>query len=216
MASNAIDTCSPVDSSTSISRAAGSRAMPAARSTRRSVESPIAETTTAMRSPRARTAATFSATRWMSSTEPTEVPPYFWTIVLPDALTRRVWCARTLRRFATRAGSAAGLLPPACAKSGRPPPLPPTWPATLPTSSPAFTLPVWSAVTPATSVILLVASTEASTMTADLSLSLSWSTALRSAPASAPSTCAATSFTPAMSVRARPKDPCPARSRACS
>ena len=52
----------------------------AARSTSRSVESPIAETTTAMRSPRARTAATCSATRWMSSTEPTEVPPYFWTM----------------------------------------------------------------------------------------------------------------------------------------
>jgi hypothetical protein len=43
-----IDTCSPVASNTSISRGFGSRAMPAARSTSRSVESPIAETTTAM------------------------------------------------------------------------------------------------------------------------------------------------------------------------
>jgi hypothetical protein len=40
----------------------------------------MALTTSAMRSPRSRTAATFSATRWMSSTEPTEVPPYFWTM----------------------------------------------------------------------------------------------------------------------------------------
>ena len=77
MASSAIDTCSPVESSTSISRGVGSAQMPRARSTRRSVESPMAETTTAMRSPRSRTAATFAATRWMSSTEPTEVPPYF-------------------------------------------------------------------------------------------------------------------------------------------
>ena len=64
--------------------------------------SPMAETTTAMRSPRARTAATFSATRWMSSTEPTEVPPYFWTIVSCVrvlALTRRAWRARKLRRW---------------------------------------------------------------------------------------------------------------------
>jgi hypothetical protein len=30
-----------------------------------------------MRSPAWRTAAIFSATRWISSTEPTEVPPYF-------------------------------------------------------------------------------------------------------------------------------------------
>jgi hypothetical protein len=37
----------------------------------------MAETTTAMRSPRSRTAATLSATRWISSIEPTEVPPYF-------------------------------------------------------------------------------------------------------------------------------------------
>ena len=89
---------------------------------------PMAETTTAMRSPRSRTAATFSATRWMSSTEPTDVPPYFWTIVFVRGLAfmRRAWCARTLQRSQSAAPSAAGLLPPACAKSGRPPPLPPT------------------------------------------------------------------------------------------
>ena len=132
-------TCSPVASNTSISRGFGSRAMPAARSTSRSVESPMAETTTAMRSPRSRTAATLPATRWMSSTEPTDVPPYFWTMVR-EALTPRAWRERSSRRSAERQPSAAGLLPPACAKSGRPPPLPPTCPATLPTSSPALTL----------------------------------------------------------------------------
>src|SRR5690242_4465740 len=112
----------------------------------------------------------------MSSTEPTEVPPYFWTMVLikriglhADADARVARLGQTVARryapsfertnpstLASAAPNAAGLLPPACAKSGRPPPLPPTCPATLPTSSPAFTLPVWSAVTPATSVSLLV------------------------------------------------------------
>ena len=36
------------------------------------------------------------------------------------------------------ASSAAGLLPPACAKSARPPPRPPTWAAIAPANSPAF------------------------------------------------------------------------------
>src|SRR6185369_9156422 len=80
IASSAIETCSPVVSSTSISRAGGSGEICFVRSTRRSVESPIAETTTASRSPRSRTAATRAATRLISSTEPTEVPPYFWTM----------------------------------------------------------------------------------------------------------------------------------------
>ena len=46
MQSSAIETCSPVASRTSISRASGSWQRPLARSTRRSVLSPIAETTT--------------------------------------------------------------------------------------------------------------------------------------------------------------------------
>ena len=88
-------------------------------------------------------------------------------------LTRRVWCARTLRRFAApRRAPPDCCRPPARSPDGRRPCRRPGRPR-CPTSSPAFTLPVWSAVTPATSVILLVASTDASTMTADLSLSLS-------------------------------------------
>src|SRR6188768_1205640 len=102
MANNAMETCSPVESSTSISRADGSAEIPAARSTRRSVESPMAETTTAMRSPRARTAATFSATRWMSSTEPTEVPPYFWTIVRISRGAYRLLSGDRLKSVPTR------------------------------------------------------------------------------------------------------------------
>ncbi len=50
--------------------------------------------------------------------------------------------------------SFAGSVPPACAISGRPPPLPPICNATWFTSSPALTLPVRSAVTPAISATL--------------------------------------------------------------
>ena len=50
--------------------------------------------------------------------------------------------------------SAAASLPPASARSGRPPPLPPTFSATLPTILPACTRPVRSFVTPAISETL--------------------------------------------------------------
>ena len=69
------------------------------------------------------------------------------------------------------AGNAAGSVPPACAMSGRPPPLPPTCCATWLTSSPAFTLPVRSLVTPAISVTLPSA-TLPSTIAARLELVL--------------------------------------------
>ena len=51
-----------------------------ASSIRRSVESPIAETTTATWWPCLASARTCAATAWMRATEPTEVPPYFWTM----------------------------------------------------------------------------------------------------------------------------------------
>src|SRR5579863_832035 len=44
--------------------------------------------------------------------------------------------------LASASSSACGLLPPAWAKSARPPPLPPTWAATALMSSPALTRPV--------------------------------------------------------------------------
>jgi hypothetical protein len=50
---------------------------------------------------------------------------------------------------ASAAAAPPASVPPACAMSGRPPPLPPTCWATKLTSSPAFSLPVRSAVTPA-------------------------------------------------------------------
>src|SRR5262245_4742336 len=80
MQRSAIETCSPVESSTSISRASGASQRPRARSTSRSVLSPIAETTTTTCVPRLRCSCTRSATRRIRSSEPTEVPPYFWTM----------------------------------------------------------------------------------------------------------------------------------------
>ncbi len=80
IARSAVETISPVASSASISRASGSGLTSRASSIRRSVESPIAETTTATWWPCAASARTCAATAWMRATEPTEVPPYFWTI----------------------------------------------------------------------------------------------------------------------------------------
>src|SRR2546425_2770893 len=58
--------------------------------------------------------------------------------------------ATPARAFAKPLGS----VPPACAISARPPPLPPTCCATKLTSSPAFTFEVASAVTPAIKLTL--------------------------------------------------------------
>src|SRR5262252_9553329 len=85
------------------------------------------------------------------------------------------------------AGSASGLVPPAWAISGRPPPLPPTCAATWLTRSPAFIRPVKSEVTPAMSVTF-PPSVEPSTIAADLNRPLSLSSVSRSTLASAPST----------------------------
>src|SRR5581483_2376410 len=104
-------------------------------------------------------------------------------------------------------GSLAASVPPACAMSGRPPPLPPTCCATWLTSSPAGTLPVRSRVTPAMSRTL-PSSTAASTTAAEPSLFFSRSTVSRSVATSAPSRRAASTFAPptttACAVRSAP------------
>ena len=75
--SKAIETCSPVASSMSISRWGGSGLRARASAVSSSVVWPIAETTTTRSWPSRRALATRLATAWMRSTLPTEVPPYF-------------------------------------------------------------------------------------------------------------------------------------------
>src|SRR5262245_59798467 len=81
IARSAIETCSPAASSTSSSRGSGRRCTPCASSTSRAVSAPMAETTTATSFPSERQATIRSAARWMSATEPTDVPPNFCTTI---------------------------------------------------------------------------------------------------------------------------------------
>ena len=76
---SAIEMRSPAESSMSSSRRAGRSVMRRARASSSSVVSPIAETTTTTSSPRARVAATRSATFSIRATSATDDPPYFWT-----------------------------------------------------------------------------------------------------------------------------------------
>ena len=78
-ASKAIDTCSPLASSMSISRWVGAEVMALARPVNSSVVWPMAETTTTTSCPSSRQRPIRSATALMRSTLPTEVPPNFWT-----------------------------------------------------------------------------------------------------------------------------------------
>ena len=80
MLRRAMETCSPVESSISISRRLGLGEIAWAKLTRVSVVFPIAETTTTTEWPSRTVFWTRWATAWMRSTVPTEVPPYFWTI----------------------------------------------------------------------------------------------------------------------------------------
>ena len=80
MASSAIATCSPVASSTSISRAGGRTLMDLASLISRSVSPDMADTTTTTWWPCARARCTRSATAPMRSGLPMDVPPYFCTI----------------------------------------------------------------------------------------------------------------------------------------
>ena len=77
MAARAMVVCSPVASSTSISRSLGSGMISLASLIRLSVTPLMAETTTTTWSPLARYLATRAATFLMRSGLPTEVPPYF-------------------------------------------------------------------------------------------------------------------------------------------
>ncbi len=84
IASSAIEIRSPAVSSMSSSRGGGSAETCLASSTRSSVLSPIAETTTTTSWPACLVATTRSATRRIRAASPTEVPPYFWTISAID------------------------------------------------------------------------------------------------------------------------------------
>ena len=77
MASKPMVTCSPVERTASSSRGAGGFWMARARLSRRSVSPDIADTTTTRRWPSATATCTRSATAWIRSTVPTDVPPYF-------------------------------------------------------------------------------------------------------------------------------------------
>ena len=81
MASSAMETCSPVASSISISRSGGSGSIWVASSTSSSVKSPIAETTATTRLPASAAVTIRLATARMRSGVPTDVPPYFWTMI---------------------------------------------------------------------------------------------------------------------------------------
>ena len=77
MASRAIDTCSPVASSMSISRWGGLLLIARARPVSSSVVWPMADTTITRSWPASRLAAMRRATAWIRSTSATEVPPNF-------------------------------------------------------------------------------------------------------------------------------------------
>src|SRR5438477_5600030 len=90
---SAIEIRSPAVSSMSCSRGCGSAETCRARSIKRSVESPIAETTTQTSFPASAVWTTRRATRLISSGPATDVPPYFWTTLataqrLPSLLPR--------------------------------------------------------------------------------------------------------------------------------
>ena len=72
-------TCSPLETTTSCSRSAGRGVISETRPSSRLVSPAMALTTTTTSSPRARAARHRRATLRMRSTDPTEVPPYFWT-----------------------------------------------------------------------------------------------------------------------------------------
>ncbi len=76
----AMEICSPVESNISISRREGFDEISLANFTNPSVVFPIAETTTTTELPPCTVLRTRPATALMRSTDPTEDPPYFWTI----------------------------------------------------------------------------------------------------------------------------------------
>src|SRR5690606_6394532 len=109
-------TCSPVDTSTSISRGDGSSVISLARPIRRLVSPLMAETTTTTWLPCCWNLATLAATASIRSTVPTEVPPYFWTISAIKVRRVRSWLKKA--RYCTsiapafHVGRRITLLPP--------------------------------------------------------------------------------------------------------
>src|SRR5260370_478677 len=104
------DTPSPVESSRSSSRAAGSFATREARSSSRSVESPMALTTTTTSYPARWLAATRRAARLMRAGERSEVPPNFWTrIGRAERLKRSSGTKAPLASGDARSGRAANI-----------------------------------------------------------------------------------------------------------
>ena len=97
---------SPVDSSMSISRAAGLADTSWAMPTRSSVVLPRAESTATTRLPSSRAATIRCAARLMSSAPATEVPPNFITTVSPVAGIRRL----RIRRIRLARSTVARLL----------------------------------------------------------------------------------------------------------
>src|ERR1700677_2192333 len=81
MAMRAMDSCSPIASSWSSSRSLGSAQRLFARAMSSFVTPARAERTTTTSWPSSRAALIRSATFLIRSTSPTEVPPYFWTIL---------------------------------------------------------------------------------------------------------------------------------------
>jgi hypothetical protein len=106
--SSAIEMRSPAESSMSSSRRAGRSVMRRARASSSSVVRPIAETTTTTSSPRARVAATRSATFSIRATSATDDPPYFWTTTATSDLRESLvyvpmrWVSRSTSRFTSR------------------------------------------------------------------------------------------------------------------
>src|SRR5690606_26801959 len=109
-------TCSPVDTSTSISRGDGSSVISLARPIRRLVSPLMADTTTTTWLPCCWNLATLAATASIRSTVPTEVPPYFWTISAIKVRRVRSWLKKA--RYCTsiapafHVGRRITLLPP--------------------------------------------------------------------------------------------------------
>src|SRR5688500_2264380 len=117
----------------------------------------------------------------------------------PDRSSYESSFSTSVRLADSRSGIFATSLPPASAKSGRPPPRPPTIGASCFTTSPAGTFFVRSGVTP-TTIDTLPSDGHARTTTPLLSASRCRSTSARRPSLSRPDTSRATSFTPATST----------------
>ena len=104
-----MDCCSPVESRTSISRSGGSSQTSFAIPISLSVTPPMAETTTAIWCPSSMRDLIRLATLRMRSKDPTDVPPYFWTM----SMSVRNTCVPHENRIRSETLDPAGLAAPA-------------------------------------------------------------------------------------------------------